>query len=453
MKNIIIPFLLFLLFPLFSFAQIEVEISKSPDNIYYLRQYRGDKLLKIDSAKIIKGKLKYSIKKNIIPGMYSISSGENAFVFFIDEPHIVFKTQWPAMQDSLKIIKSKYNNIYFSYISDRNSANKKLELLSPLLSFYPQNTDFYKSAYKEFDQVQKKLHFWTDSIIEKYPRAIVSKMIEIDMKPYVSPDFNIYQQKEYLKDHWFDNVDFNDTAIIYSNIFTNKIADYLSLYGNPNFTKEQLIKSFSNAIDNVLQLSLDNDKMYEFTINYFLRGFEKYHFEELLLHIANNYQIPGQCENDEASSDFENKIEKYKNMAEGKVVPDINLPNIDGQIISLSKIKTPYKLLIFWSSKCSHCMRLMPKINKWYKNLDDKTLTIFTVSLDDNKESLEQALSDLEIPWTVVTDFKGWNNAAANDFNIYATPTMFILDKENKILAKPITYNELKRAIKKIGVK
>ena len=453
MKKLIITYFLFVFFPLFSLGQIEVKISNCRDRIFYLQQFKGDRFYKIDSTEIKNGKLKYLIKKNIVPGMYRISDGKNGFVFFVDEPDIDFETQWPAMQDSLKIIKSEENKIYYSYISFRNETNKKLELLSPVLTWYPKNTEFYKTAYHEFDQVQNKLHIWADSIIKHHPKALVSKMIKIDMKPFVPPDLQIEEQKKYFQNHWFDNVDFNDTSLIYSDIFIEKITDFLGLFSDQNMSKAELEQEFSFAVDKILQLTFDNDKMYAFVFNYLVQGFEHYHFDEVLLHIATNYNVPGQCENNDEDSDIYQRLEKYKKMAVGNVVPDIVLPNIEGKIMSLSKINANYKLVLFWSSKCSHCMRLLPKLKKWYKNIDNKNLVIFSVSLDDNKENLEQALTMLNLPWTVVTDFNGWDNAAAIDYNIYATPTMFLLDKNNKILAKPITYNGLKRSVKKNGIK
>ena len=40
-------------------------------------------------------------------------------------------------------------------------------------------------------------------------------------------------------------------------------------------------------------------------------------------------------------------------------------------------------------------------------------------------------------------DEKGWEGKTAEDYYIYATPTMFLVDKENKIISKPMTINEL----------
>jgi hypothetical protein len=40
----------------------------------------------------------------------------------------------------------------------------------------------------------------------------------------------------------------------------------------------------------------------------------------------------------------------------------------------------------------------------------------------------------------------------AIDYNVYATPTMFLLDKKKNIVAKPITFNELNKVLKEEGI-
>jgi hypothetical protein len=43
---------------------------------------------------------------------------------------------------------------------------------------------------------------------------------------------------------------------------------------------------------------------------------------------------------------------------------------------------------------------------------------------------------------------KGWESRAVMDYYIYATPTMFLLNKDRKIIGKPLTVDELKGLLK-----
>ncbi|MCK5838547.1 MAG: hypothetical protein KAG99_01805 [Bacteroidales bacterium] len=66
-----------------------------------------------------------------------------------------------------------------------------------------------------------------------------------------------------------------------------------------------------------------------------------------------------------------------------------------------------------------------------------------SISLDNNQEDHLKAIEEGDYPWINCSDYKGWSSPAAVDYNIYATPTMFLLNKERNIITKPITYNEL----------
>lgn len=45
--------------------------------------------------------------------------------------------------------------------------------------------------------------------------------------------------------------------------------------------------------------------------------------------------------------------------------------------------------------------------------------------------------------WVNASDLKGWEGKAAVDYFIYATPTMFLVDKDMKLIGMPKTVEEL----------
>jgi hypothetical protein len=51
--------------------------------------------------------------------------------------------------------------------------------------------------------------------------------------------------------------------------------------------------------------------------------------------------------------------------------------------------------------------------------------------------------------WINVSDLKGWNGNAVKDYFIYATPTMFLVDKYKKIISKPMNIEQVKNLFSK----
>ena len=52
-----------------------------------------------------------------------------------------------------------------------------------------------------------------------------------------------------------------------------------------------------------------------------------------------------------------------------------------------------------------------------------------------------------KLNWINVSELKGYFGKAEDEYNVYATPTMYLLDQQKNIIAKPITWRELEQAL------
>jgi thiol-disulfide isomerase/thioredoxin len=124
----------------------------------------------------------------------------------------------------------------------------------------------------------------------------------------------------------------------------------------------------------------------------------------------------------------------------GSVVPDFD---IDKGTLRMSSLKSNYTLLIFWASWCSHCVLVLPEIKKaveMYNKEQEikKQITVVAVSLDNKMEEWQEFINKGNYSsWLNTSELKGWNGEVPKKYNVYATPTMFLLDKEKKIIGKP----------------
>jgi peroxiredoxin len=107
----------------------------------------------------------------------------------------------------------------------------------------------------------------------------------------------------------------------------------------------------------------------------------------------------------------------------------------------LTDIKSKYKLVIFGGSWCPQCkaetMQLIMRYNKWKA----KEVEVVMVSLDTDKKAFEDFASDF--PYTLVCDYKKWETQAAKDYYVSSSPTIFLLDSNNKIILGPPTVASL----------
>jgi len=118
----------------------------------------------------------------------------------------------------------------------------------------------------------------------------------------------------------------------------------------------------------------------------------------------------------------------------------------NGKSFTLSKMKDAKNYnLIFWSSTCSHCLKEVPALYEELKNYP--TTKVLAYGLEDDKDNWEKVSATMP-NFTHVLGLQKWENEYVKTFNIQRTPTYFILDNENRIVAKPETYEEVLEFLK-----
>lgn len=136
---------------------------------------------------------------------------------------------------------------------------------------------------------------------------------------------------------------------------------------------------------------------------------------------------------------------------EGDLAPEINLPNENGQPLLLSSLKGSIVLLDFWASWCGPCRKENPNVVRLYEQYKDKGFTVYSVSLDDDRDPWLRAIEADNLSWpNHVSDLSGWQSRAAAVYNVTAIPSTFLLDAEGRIIAKNLRGAQLEQKLQEI---
>jgi len=139
-----------------------------------------------------------------------------------------------------------------------------------------------------------------------------------------------------------------------------------------------------------------------------------------------------------------------KKVEVGNQALDFTSVSPEGKSIKLSDHFGNYLLLDFWASWCGPCRRENPSLVIAYNKYKAKGFSIFSVSLDSNKENWVKAIEKDQLTWTHVSDLKFWDSAAAKMYGIRGIPSNLLLDPSGKIIAKNLMGNDLEKKLEEI---
>ncbi|MDD4603368.1 MAG: redoxin domain-containing protein [Bacteroidales bacterium] len=416
----------------------------------FLLAFYGEKTALVDSTlSDSAGHFSFTFSSFRLSGMYRVQWGKEGLVDLIwNHENIRFVTTRTNPEDSLMIQESVENKINQNYSTLDKVNQTKLQLLMPLVDYYPVKDRFYGTVVQEMEKIQKKQKIYLDSLVKLYPNTYAVRMAKIYQTPFISSSLGNTERISFLKQHYFDNIDFSDTALLRSTVFANKAISYLALYSNNRLQQKQLEAEFIKAVTIMLSAASVNPEIYKFWLDYLVSGFDKYHFDEVITYIADNFQDPYACEDQTRKTALQKKLETFKKLSVGNEAPEVETTDSKGKPVKLSDINSEYTLLVFWSSECSHCSAMMPLLKELYDKQKPKRIEVMAISIDTSRAAWTGFLKENRLNWINGSDLKGFGGKAVDDYNIYATPTMFLLDKQKKILAKPITMRELEQVLR-----
>ena len=421
MKNIIVLSLLFV--AAFFKAQFSVNV-KAPSDFNaseaYLYKLNGSKDLIIDKAIKKNNAWDFNVKEKY-EGMMKIFFPEaNSSVSFVTENSNVSLS---FTSKNGKVAKTDYlddvNKIFYGLQDQQKKKEQILPALYQIVTFYREDSPFGKALNDEINnlnspiQYNKSEHTFIDYYVNNY-----SKFLS-ETAGVKSPN--------------------NDDIINFLNTSNNFLE-------TSSLLRPILISFLSNS--NKASLNVETDKLLK-TVNIETPRGQTILSE--LIEIFNVYSIKDLKEKylTEAKNlkctindRLANTIKSNANTEIGKIIPNNTFLNpVNTKVKSLHDVKADKKIVILWSSTCSHCEKEIGEMVLQYNKLKEKNIEVVGLSLDSDAKSYSDKVKML--PWINDTELKGWYSSYVDTYNVHATPTFYIVDAKNKIIANPDNFSEI----------
>ncbi|WP_343663370.1 TlpA disulfide reductase family protein [Chryseobacterium mucoviscidosis] len=340
-------------------------------------------------------------------------NSNNTFNFISENKNVSVKLETQANKIKDIIYLDEANDI----MSKLQEGSQKKELILPALAqikeYYKDNTEFGKALKTEInrlsgnasgiDQAQHPFIYFYNTNYSKFLSGDASKKIN---------------QEEII-----NFIDKSNDMLETSSLLRPILVSYLNSGGNTNVTA---------SVDKLLDRLKVETPRGQTVLSELIDIFDVYDmqdFKDKYLNLAKNLKCT-------ITDRLASTLKSNANVEMGAVFPNykFNSP-VNTTAKSLQDIKADKKVVIFWSSTCSHCESELPQLLAKYSDLKAKNVQIVGLSLDVDKDSYSKKIA--AFPWVNDSELKGWNSTYVDTYNVHATPTYFILDANNKIISKP----------------
>ncbi len=417
--------------------------------------YFGDQAFRLDSAAVdtLTGTVQFS-SAGRHAGLYFLSvKAGRLFDFILEKPGTSFTIRGSiAHLDSLQAENSPENTAFFENKRAEAALKASIEQAKSALQMVNEATHNDPEATAEFSsklrQRQEELTSLRNSFIAAHPGhlyARVLRAVQLPVPPAGLPDRDKNGKANpafyaWLQQHYWEASDFSDDNLLYNNLWASLLNPYFSrvVASQPD--------SLIRAIDALLAKMPKDGPVYQFTVKYLTQRFEQSDWrnaDQVFVHLADTYQKPASTPwLDQATLlRIEEKANIHRRNLTGQPAPPLALPDVSGQNWDLSKITTPYTLLIFYSPLCAHCQESMPGVYQTWKDYASKGLGAVAVSME-NYDFWKNYVRQKGWAWQNVADPSG-KNEFQKDYNAWNLPVIYLLDKDHNILRKRVRTTEL----------
>lgn len=131
--------------------------------------------------------------------------------------------------------------------------------------------------------------------------------------------------------------------------------------------------------------------------------------------------------------------------------PDVTLPDMKGEKVSLSGVQAKVVLVQFWTaSEAAQKMFNIDVLKPIYEEFHKKGFEIYQVSLDVDKNLWAGVVKEQKLPWINVCDSRGAASPYALMYNLPALPATFIISNGELVDGKVVDEKSLRQLLRKL---
>lgn len=436
--------------------RITVETEGLNEGDVMLAYHFGDRQYLQDTARMVRpGFYVFEGENQLDRGMYLVVvPGQKYFEVIIDDnQHFGIKTVMDEFVEKTQFEGSPENTQFYDYLRFIRVMGEEISLIREELTREDLSEADRASITNRMDNINAQVTEKQAAYIERFPNGIFSRVLLAQKEPELpesplteegSPDQKALY--EMYKSLYWKNIDFSDDRLLRTPVFHNKLRVYFSN------VVVQIPDSIIAEADRIVEKSRANDEVFKYTIWFITNHFERSQImghDAVFVHMIERYYMSGEAYwvEPENLARISQRAMKLKPLLIGKLAPDISMFRADDSRLSLHEVNARFTVLYFWDSECSHCKRVTPQLRAVSEKLKPLGMEVFAVNLEEDKESWLKSVDSYQLQgWINVFDPHNLSGFREK-YDIYATPMIFLLDADKRIIAKRISAEQVEEII------
>lgn len=415
-------------------------------------KYNGQQFIAKDTARSdAGGRMVFEGKENLPGGLYLILlPGQQKLVQLVysgKETDFSLQTDTSSIVKSMVVKGSEENRLFYKYQQELGAVAEEANALDMEKKL---KTDQVSASLisKKLNDLKQEFDAYQEKFLADHSNSFTVKLLKASMDPVVPPApvlSNVRKDSiwvfNYYKNHYWDNFDLADPRMARTPFLQPKLERYV---------KELIVQVPDSIIKDAdaLVRKAAGDKELRSQMIYFITS--EYEnpktvgTEGVFVHMAEKYYLSGQMEvSADAVKRIGERVASMKPLLVGKVIPDTTFLDPDKKSISIHGIKADYTVLFFYSPTCGHCKEAAPKLKEFYDANKAKGAKVLAIATDQSPEDWKKFIKDYKLEelyngydYTFKIDFR-------NKYDVFTTPTIYVLDKNKKILARKMPIEQL----------
>jgi len=440
--------------------EIAITLTPLKNCTVYLGSYFGKGMTLVDSTRLdqnSKGVFKGTNK--LTTGIYFVVSPTYTIQFeLLMDQQQRFSIQADTSAKESAIIKgSPDNDLFKDYARFSNEKGRMLQQLK--LALQSANGAEADKIRASIASTEKEIKQYQINIHKTHPTSLLSTLFYIMQRPELPP-VPIVKGKpdsaypyQYVKQHYWDNVLFNEDRLLRTPFFEPKLDEYFKYYvsADPD--------SIISEVKQMLLMAKTGKEIYPYLLTKFTNKYINPEFmgqDKVFVYLFENFYAKGDTVLLNPASRKSITERAYSLMANqiGQQAPVLNLTDTSGKKVGLYTINAPFTIVTFWDPNCGHCKEEIPRYDSIYQaKWKSKGVAIYSVNIYENENSAwKKFIVDrkLSTDWYQVYQTKEDKQAEEKAglpnyrqlYDIFKTPTVYLLDDKKRILAKQLTLEQ-----------